>query len=1299
MRRLVACLVSLVTLLLAAPSFPAVEIYQVRVTDQAPAWVYYTLNCAADVTIGIYPAEAGSQPVRTVNLPGQPRGKRQFLWNGLRDDGAPAPEGAYRAVITAVSSQAQWDPIVGLYKNDDWVTEYSPRPLPSCPNSEGFYGIAINRNPNSPYYGRIYVSHKVQKHVLMYDPDGEFIGQMDDSSVSWGSSAPWDVSIAEDDYVYIDDRTNKVIHCFTPEGAHISVSPPINYSKAIYAHRDAAGVTHVFQTGGPTVRKITLSADHLTWGAACNAYTPGADNLSTLGLWVSPDLQTIYNCYSGSGANAGLTRWHPSGGCAYARDSWASSIANPVVDAEMSPDGSFLWVTRMTDVGGGPAINKVRVSNGAPYYPPDADYDVVTWALMCATDAVGNVAVTFGKNTSSWAQYYWGLFAEPGVSQAQKTTGLFTVGSNGSPVIEPESVSWTFENPDYPGRLPADGASEAVLEFAAYDCNGWIDIAGCQIDLSGLGQGIVAADSISRDMSDPNGRRAIVRKQGIHAARGSRCGSHELGITLTDFRGGTGSGSAELQVAGSRVSGYVGHTRFPGGVQGAAVLLENGPIAYNLGPTDASGFFEGEVSEGAFTASARKTGFGTADSIQVSVPMPSSPPAAPIPVGELHLRPCTVAEAAALSNGVEVNVEGVCFAWPAGHAPTAAGGMAARTDTMLSRNQWYVCDPGDPARGMLCLITSPTATFLPQWDDPAATSTYIGKRPAPGETIMLTGLLDLPGGHERRVLADDSRIQGALSNGTIGRYYQNRGDLGGLPADPAPVTCADVARNDSSVWGRFARTTAWVTGPKPGADDIWIIADSTGTSEMLLQTPASLGFTEMPSPGCLYTITGASGQSARYGSGVIRVRRPEDLLRAPDSCGADDLASIRQLPSGSEVIVSGALTGRWADFFYIEDTDRRVGVRVQAATDALPGSVIKIVGTLGLQGGERIIVPTAPPMVVSAGTGPPEAYDLRSRDIGGAAYDAENPGVAGGRGALNVGLRVHLQGMVTARDPGGEWFYLWDGANSSDVPVGDGTGNIGVRVKSALACAPWADWVSVTGVVSADSSTVPGRVVPVLLATSASVVTAFDTISAEPGEAAAAGWSLIGLPAAPAGSGDSMEFSPKPWDAFQVLSPGKDPFDIDGRLYRWEDCVGGLFVWDVWMDLETHGPFGGLLLGDGYWLQLDAGLPVSYSARPSSLDQWTGICAPGWMIIGLPKDHPVAMADVRVHDGGAVCGMYDAVFTNGWIDCTGYWWDGPTQGLMDIGIPECWASASDLLPWHGYWLQAYRGGLALVFPD
>jgi hypothetical protein len=243
----------------------------------------------------------------------------------------------------------------------------------------------------------------------------------------------------------------------------------------------------------------------------------------------------------------------------------------------------------------------------------------------------------------------------------------------------------------------------------------------------------------------------------------------------------------------------------------------------------------------------------------------------------------------------------------------------------------------------------------------------------------------------------------------------------------------------------------------------------------------------------------------------------------------------------------------------------------------------------------------------------------------------------------------------------------------------------------------WTDWVDVTGVVS--TATIAGQIVPTIKPTVATKVTTFDTITSASGVALTAAWNLMSIPEAPAAIGTGDEWGAKAFEPYIVLGPNQSPDDIDGRMYRWENCTGGLYIWDQWSEVGSHGPFGAMVLGDGYWLMLDADWAVSYSGRNSALDQWTGVCSSGWMIIGQPKDHNTYLADVKVHDGSAVYSMYDAILTNLWIDCTGYWWDNSTQGLVDIGIPDCWCSTDTLMPWHGYWIQVYQGDLALITPE
>lgn len=415
---------------------------------------------------------------------------------------------------------------------------------------------------------------------------------------------------------------------------------------------------------------------------------------------------------------------------------------------------------------------------------------------------------------------------------------------------------------------------------------------------------------------------------------------------------------------------------------------------------------------------------------------------------------------------------------------------------------------------------------------------------------------------------------------------------------------------------------------------------------------------------------------------------------------------VRPLPDGTLVNVHGIVTLIGPDCIYIEDPGRSSGIRIQVGAP-MPwyvsvGDDLQAVGKIGMFDGERAIVPTMPVSEMSTGNPVPAPFDLRTRAVGGDSLDVHNPGVTNSRGALNVGLLVKVMGMVTAVDPSAcpKWFYIWDGANMDNAPVNDGTGNLGTRVEAGLLCTPWKDWVEVTGVVSTDTSIVPGSVIPLILPVSApTVVTSFDSIKTC---TLLSGWNLAALPVAPAGTSDGIEHSAKPWD-LPVIYAGGDPTQIDGRMQRWESCVGGIYIWDVWMDdhvsAGTWGPFGGALLGDGYWIDSFFDVYFTYSGKRSDQDKWVSVCKPGWIILGYPKEDGMLWEDVKVHDGSRMLSLHDASLHGmGWLNSIGYWWDETVQGLVDIGIPDDWPATSDLRSCHGYWFEFYQGNKSLIFP-
>ncbi len=180
--------------------------------------VTYVLNEDADGD-GVNPGvrievlDSGNTAVRTVNIARQRRGTWSFQWDGRNDAGAPVAAGTYTVRITASD-----------YGYTSW-TQISPQQTST--SFEYPFGVAVNRNPASAHYGKIYVSNarvgttafgracNDAIYVLAADATdlGNFTG-----GVTWtGSSAPYRSMVGEDDHLYVSDLSNDLAFDFDPD--------------------------------------------------------------------------------------------------------------------------------------------------------------------------------------------------------------------------------------------------------------------------------------------------------------------------------------------------------------------------------------------------------------------------------------------------------------------------------------------------------------------------------------------------------------------------------------------------------------------------------------------------------------------------------------------------------------------------------------------------------------------------------------------------------------------------------------------------------------------------------------------------------------------------------------------------------------------------------------------------------------------------------------------------------------------------------------------------------------------------
>ena len=189
------------------------------------------------------------------------------------------------------------------------------------------------------------------------------------------------------------------------------------------------------------------------------------------------------------------------------------------------------------------------------------------------------------------------------------------------------------------------------------------------------------------------------------------------------------------------------------------------------------------------------------------------------------------------------------------------------------------------------------------------------------------------------------------------------------------------------------------------------------------------------------------------------------LVLAPaENTGTISNAKIQA--DGSPVDCFGVVSAMLGSSFYIEESDRSSGTRVDSSDAGRQLGervwVSGIVRTLG--SGERYI--TDSPITGRVGLSEPiEPFAMNYRALGGSDFGTPPLGQVGapdGVGLNNVGLLVRASGFVT--ESGGDWMKIADGSGS------------GLKVIGALPAQ--SGLVTVTGISSLENS-VPGTETPV----------------------------------------------------------------------------------------------------------------------------------------------------------------------------------------------------------------------------
>ena len=178
--------------------------------------INYILNEPATLgaTVQIF---SGATVVRTLTFQpdtqGALRGVNSVSWDGLDQTGHSPPGGTYSISVTASTAG---------YTNWTQITSDV-----SDANTYVFdgHGISVDRNPRSPFYGRVFIANSSvgispgttpgdTLGILKFNADTSNVAEGDSSADhdghAWadGGVSPWKLNVSADDFVYVDDLAN-----------------------------------------------------------------------------------------------------------------------------------------------------------------------------------------------------------------------------------------------------------------------------------------------------------------------------------------------------------------------------------------------------------------------------------------------------------------------------------------------------------------------------------------------------------------------------------------------------------------------------------------------------------------------------------------------------------------------------------------------------------------------------------------------------------------------------------------------------------------------------------------------------------------------------------------------------------------------------------------------------------------------------------------------------------------------------------------------------------------------------------
>jgi|GEM_PF-1858564 len=1058
-----------------------VAAYQLDAGTSCPAHVSYWLSGdATSVTIDIIDANTGAVAYTFPTITGANASKGfhsdVVTWNGQANGGGDVAPGAYkiRATVVAPGTGSNttkmapiWESVSGTGASNGWR----------------IYGIAMNNNPDSPFYGRIYVGNFQNddgrtKAIWELNPDGTVIGTLPD--VGFVGSGPWGLCVDWDGDVYVSNRTDPTgIWRYHWNGTAWVASPKIlgtTNDRYLGCSMESGANLKLIDTFYQTIASPATIRLYAGTGDPPASFAKAGGDKSGSDCFMQPAIDTDGTVYvAGINQSAStvtpdigaLTKWDMSG-----NPLGRNANMTQATGCCLTPDGQTLWLARPIGLTAGASnygdpndtspgaqadkciykLPKAEAMTAVAYPTPSANlrkYGLQTaysgggmkMPRFIAADGSSNLAVATADSDIASRGFFFGLYKEP--TGATPTTEV-RIGRN--------VINWSNDSsPEFIGGSmdpsPVECGGTLDVSVTAKDADsipsGENDIQRCAIYCPNLGLGLPGDPGTAVNMtyvSGPDAQKQNTYALTVAVPQSAPTGELTADIYIYDVHGGIqpAHGTLTVTVNGGYITGVIteGLTGRP--AAGVTVRATKGDY-YREDTTDSHGTYTINITpDYGYTVAPVTNSY--ANTYPSEYNLQSDWPNTPGTTDWPRYTDCTVGQTSTANGRVwPMAVTQVTYDWTA-HAYRAGGRTVCVTGTVLRQAGDSTVTPKQLGYNGYYFITDTLGGPSHNTQQAVKVRVYAtGSECKKGDKVVVFGSFNPPANYSQGVVTPTSAPV-VLSHNNV------------LPAPREANSLTSATLYGNVIGGYYVLKNKTVTRVGTSEEFYVQVPDAAPTSEFRIDMDniATTGIA-YPTVGQVFDIYGVLDEMDVWNR--LRAIRPGELGDAGLPGLVSDIAAAKAKPDNTDVgLINAQVTavaggGVPAGTAYIEQPNRTSALRIHFANmpaDVGAGDLILVQGKMATsaQGERRIEAVLFRRVGADASVRPIDAIGMNNRDA---------------QQANALGLYIKTWGKVT--DVGADYFTITDGS-----PVS-------IKVMCGGLAKPDADRVvRVRGVVSRDSS-------------------------------------------------------------------------------------------------------------------------------------------------------------------------------------------------------------------------------------